>query len=188
MQMPPGLAKEDRRVQTVSYSFDNPTRYIVTGSRILTGDAAAFDLVWRLWRRFEIEEEAEVPLAAPAGGGEGGMATLLIAAHNASEYSIAKADLWSSGSIAGAVINQAIALLADTGGTIWLSEGWFTATERIDVPSNIHLRGFGAATTLFTDPGNDEWGVEVATQGQLSDLTISATTGSAARIFESGGE
>lgn len=67
MQNPPSLPKETRRVHRVDYVNTNPTEYAVTGSRVFSGEAAAMDLVRRLWRRFS-QPDADTTIAVGGAG------------------------------------------------------------------------------------------------------------------------
>ena len=183
MQLPPQLQKENRRVQRVDYTNTKPTRYGITGSRVLGGEAAAFDLVWRLWRRFQRVDETPSVLGF-GNEGAGGPPTLLVAASNALESTKARADLVCSGVNDHTVMQAALDQVpTDTGisGRVVLSEGSFHPDwNKIQLPTGAWLQGMGLGATeivMDTNPttgtGPALWMVTGSGVGtKISDLSI----------------
>lgn len=124
MTQPPGLPKEQRRVQRIDYVNLQPTQYVVVGSRIVEGEAAAFDLIERLWRRLNRPGKTNDPELG-VGGGEGVMSVIDVAASNASDLSKSRAQFVCDGVDDHVEIQAAIDLLGESGGRVLLSEGTF---------------------------------------------------------------
>ncbi len=155
MQLPPDLVKVTRRVQEVTYVNTFPTQYTVTGSRILTGEAAAYDLVARLWRKFDkpaIQRRRGAADVTEDGGGGGGMFTVAIAGSDALESSQKRADFVASGANDEATFKKAIDKVPSTGGRI-LYEGTFRIGAAIAInKANVHLVSTGGQ--LVVDANN----------------------------------
>jgi len=165
-QIPPAIPKQDRRVQRVDYTNTHPTRYVVTGSRVLSGDAAAFDLIWRLYRRFS--RPPEQVSAAPVITSGGGTPTIYIAAADALEEEKVKAGSWvCDGFSDRALINEAIALMTSAtrrGGRLICSSGAFNiVADPIGItysgafnPANLEIQGVGrdGGGTIFRLQGS----------------------------------
>jgi len=138
----------------------------------------------RLVNKFEYPDQlgGGTPVA---GGGIGGMATITIAASNASEFSKSKADFVCSGTDDHQVIQAAFDLLDSGtgglfigGGTVWLSEGNFFCDfgvlrlSDVTASSPLQLRGLGRGTILEMSGGTGS-AIEVnATDCAVADLTI----------------
>lgn len=180
-QIPPALPKESRRVQRVDYTNTFPTRYVVTGSRVLSGDAAAFDLIWRLWRRFSRPPAVETGTVA-VGGDKGGAFTIQVAASNASSWSKGKADpgFQCLGVDDHILIMEAMyQLFLAGGGELWLSEGTFScAPDQVIVgystsyPVPIIMRGVGDASIIQLATTETLYGVLVAGGCLADDLVV----------------
>ncbi len=177
-QLPPGLPKEERRVQRIDYTNSYPVKYSVTGSRILTGEAAAYDLVWRMWRRFNRPKE---PTDPPPPGAKGGQFTIQIAHPTSTPQSQAKADLIAGLDNAGLDIIASCTTLTTPGGEIHLAEGNFPTFNKIIVPANVKLTGRGAATHIDAEV-NDDWAVEGRQGAILEDFDVSNPLGHGARL------
>ena len=153
MQLPPDLVKVTRRVQEIAYVNSFPTQYTVTGSRILTGEAAAYDLLTRLWRKFDKPVIQRRSGAAAAQSGDGGMATVMIAAADSSATDIERADVFANGTNDELAFDQAVALLPASGGEIVVAEGTYNVGGLIDFGTGrTKIRGLGYPTfniTLF---------------------------------------
>lgn len=173
MQLPPGLSKTSKRVQSFSYTNSFPTQYLVTGSRVLKGEAAAYSLLWRLWRRFENPFRDKGGGGFAAGGG-GKAPTLVIAASDAPDSSKARADFTCPGTEDGPVIQAVIDIIqtATVGGRVLLTEGtYFITTGEINLGEDLWLQGMGSRTVIQT---SDTSGVMISTGNEchISDLTI----------------
>lgn len=153
MQMPPTLQKESRRVQRIDYVNTDPTQYVVVGSRILPGEAGAWELVRRMWRRFQRRSDGS-RLGAGAGasrplpgyGGGVGAPTLVVASFYASDESKARADFVCDGSSDQNTIRAALDLLVTTGGRVLLTEGDFNFSARLtldDTDDGVTIEGMG---------------------------------------------
>lgn len=182
MQVPPNLPRELRRVQRVDYTFANPTEYKVVGSRVLAGEAAAYDLVWRMWRRFKREKRPELG-GGGGDGGVGGTPTIVVAASNASSLSKSKADTGfvCTGTADHLIIQQAIDLMESVGGTVWLTEGTFTCSGTITMNKSGILRGMGEAT-FVTNSGSGAAIDATAADVTIRDLSTQVTGASAVTI------
>lgn len=162
MQLPPGLEKTSKRVQSFSYTNSFPTQYLVTGSRVLSGEAAAYSLLWRLWRRFEN------PVRDKGGGGffaGGGAGVIDVAASDAPPWEKAVARYQCNGIDDQTVIQAAIdemilftnAQLYE-GAQIQLSSGVFNINMRAVTFAGVEmdkglLRGMGASSTILSAGG-----------------------------------
>lgn len=128
IQVPPALPKESRRVQRTDYTNTYPTRYVVTGSRVLDGESAAYDLIWRMYRRFSRPPEQVQP-SNPVVTSSGGEFSISIAAADATPEEIEKADFKCVGFNDQLVINQAWKKLdqisTGAGGRLVFSSGHF---------------------------------------------------------------
>lgn len=180
-QLPPGLAKETRRVQRIDYTNSFPTRYGITGSRLLDGEAAAYDLIWRMWRRFN---RPEVGGGGGGGGGKGGHFTVQVAASDATLTSQDKAD---EGFVCGGAsddinILAAIAMCAGNG-EVHLSEGTFNTTSKIVVPEGVTLSGRGRGTHINAAV-NDDWAVDGQFGANLKDFDCSNSLGHGVRLVD----
>lgn len=172
MQLPPGLEKTSKRVQSFSYTNSFPTRYLVTGSRVLSGEAAAYSLLWRLWRRFEnpVRDKG----GGTFGGGGKGTPTVVVAASNSSETSKAKADFICSGFNDEETIQAALDITTVEGGEVWLAEGRYTTTGPITISNQTALRGLGVAASEII--GSSTTALIVASGStRISDLYIENT-------------
>jgi hypothetical protein len=185
-QIPPTLPKEDRRVQRIDYTNTFPTRYVVTGSRVLDGDAAAFDLLWRLWRRFTRPQPTTA--GGTGTGDKGGHFTIQVAAVDASGESQAKADpgFLCIGVNDHAVIMDAMLICWSAGGgEVWLSEGTFSCDpDEIVVgysqsyPEPITLHGASNGGTVIQLTGAEtDWGVLVTDVGRMVDIKVNGPLG-----------
>ena len=85
-----------------------------------------------------------------------------------------------TGTDADAAISAALAELPETGGDIYIPAGTYVFTQPIDLPSHVHLRGAGSAsTTLRFDLGGTQSCIRV--RGSLiggPPLSVDATRGS----------
>ena len=165
MQLPPDLAKVTRRVQEIAYVNTFPTQYTVTGSRILTGEAAAYDLIARLWRKFDkpaIQRRGGA-VGVSEGGGGGGAPTLTVAASDAIQESKDKADFECTGTNDHTTINLAVSTLPSNGGRILLTEGTFTIGASIELPDNTQLQGMGYGTKI-TIPNSHNANIDAITE------------------------
>lgn len=174
IQLPPALAKEERRVQKIDYVNTVPTRYTIVGSRMVSGDAAAFELIRRVWRRFRPFEDGEpAPIASRpvAAGGGGGMATRLIVADDVLDQNLKrKADRVVSATASTAGIQAVLDEVEDqfSYGTVWLA-GYFTFDSALTVPGNITLRGFnGGGGTGILGSGS----ITLGTVAELRDMSF----------------
>ncbi len=149
MQLPPDLVKVTRRVQEVAYVNSFPTQYTVTGSRILTGEAAAYDLIARLWRKFDKPViQRRHGAVGLIGGGGGNAPTLVVAASDALQSSKDRADYVCTGIADDKVIQTALDLVG-AGGTVWLTEGTYLISSALSFPGNdMTLRGVGWSTII----------------------------------------
>lgn len=185
MQLPPGLEKTNKRVQSFAYTNSFPTQYLVTGSRVLSGEAAAYSLLWRLWRRFQNPERPKGGGGFSTGAG-GGAPTIVVAASDASERSKSKADFICIGVSDQDVIQQALSELGGLGpgGTLWLTEGTYKCRWRSGsvsvISSNttgISIRGLGIKASVIEVAGSPTGVgqpiIDLGGQGALvSDLTV----------------
>lgn len=177
MTMAPTLAKENRRVQRIDYVNSYPTQYVVVGSRVLQGEAAAFDLVGRMWRRLNRPGKFTPKSADPLPGGGGGAPTIVIAASDASDFSKSKADFICTGVNDEIIIQRALDSI-DTGtglgGRVLLTEGTFHCVYGVirladlTAQSPIHLQGVGKATLLSFESGTG-----IAIEMNSEDSTVS---------------
>lgn len=160
MQMQAGgmLVKEARRVQEISYLNTEPTTYVIVGSRALEGEAAAWDLVRRLWRRFK---RPDVPLArgkATVGGKGGGEFTVQVASPSGPAIEIAKADvIWDDddGETSWAAV---LAMLGGGGGKVVFGTGTFLLFPSTLDLTDVMIEGLGASVTIIsTDAGSIDW-------------------------------
>ena len=166
MSLPPGLTKENRRVQTIRYTYGQPTRYVVTGSRLMEGEAAAFDLVWRLWRRFTRPDE--IPAAVAAGGEGGGAApSVVVAPSDASDLEKARADLICPGTADENVLYAAEDLLA-AGGRILLTSGTLSVDVGFFPTKPIHIQGMGSGVTWIIPTFTSGTAISFLTAGDSS--------------------
>jgi hypothetical protein len=185
-QVPPRLPKETRRVQRIDYTNHFPTRYVVTGSTLLDGEAAAFDLIWRLWRRFSRPQATE---SAGSGlGDKGGHFTVQVAASDASAESQGKADV---GFLCLGVDDHLVIMAAQLicwsagGGEVWLSEGTFTSDpDEIVVgysqsyPEPITLHGASnGGTVIQLSAAETAFGVDVTDVGRMVDVKVNGPLG-----------
>lgn len=182
-QIPPAHPKESRRVQRIDYNNSHPTSYVVTGSRLLDGEAAAYDLIWRLWRRFTRPKEA---VATSGGTGDkGGHFTIQVAAVDASVEAKGKADpgFQCVGTDDHVVIMAAQFLCWQAGGgEVWLSEGTYSCDPDqiivgydVSYPEPITIHGAANGATVIELTGSEtNWGVLVTTVGKLEDVLVEA--------------
>lgn len=151
----PGLMpeREERRVVMYDYTNTKPTTYQVTGSRTFEGEAAAFELVRRLWRRYK---RPEIPRrrGSLGGGAAGGVPTVMVAAVDSRERIINSADVQATGNGDESAIQAAIDEVQEVGGgRVVLAEGTFSLSGGFTVPSGVELYGMGQGTILeFVGP------------------------------------
>lgn len=181
MQAPPALMREYRRVVSYDYANTFPATYSVTGSKIFRGEAAAYELVWRLWRRFT---RPEIPRrrGAVQPSVKGGQTTYTIAASDASQSDKDKADVTAGGTNDQAVINSYLGGLAGTGGLVTLTDGTFVTSGSVFVPDGVILRGHGEGTHLDADVAG-EWAIEGGPGSIIEDMDVSNPTGHGVRLL-----
>lgn len=157
------LVKESRRVQEVSYVNTEPTTYVIVGSRALAGEAAAWDLVRRLWRRFK---RPDIPLArgrADAFGNGGGLAgtpTYFIAPSDAPDIEKEKADFVCIGTTSSRLDHLDIQRFIDQidfsggkgrikfgSGTFWVQGGNLVFGDDKTIEGTGNTRFTGGSTT-----------------------------------------
>lgn len=181
MTLAPGLLKEDRRVQRVDYVNTHPTQYTVVGSRLIPGEAAAFDLLRRLWRRQTRPGKIEDKASGVFGEAIGKIPTVFVAASGASESSKAVAHFVCPGLDDHLVFAQAQALLPNGQGRIMLSEGIFYPDwSQISLVNHQNLEGLGQGITVLdmtaTNPTTGTgWVVLMSgggAYGSIRDLSI----------------
>lgn len=156
MTLAPTHLKEDRRVQRIDYLNTHPTQYVVVGSRLLEGEAAAFDLIGRMWRRMNRPAKMkEQVLTAGEGGGAGGAPTVVVAASDAHDIEKQKADLICIGTNDEQKILEAANLLhafsSNRGGRILLSSGTFQCNPSVGgvfLGDNLIIQGMGRYETI----------------------------------------
>lgn len=193
MTMVPGLAKTNRRVQRIDYADSHPTKYAVVGSRLLHGEAAALDLIGRMWRR--MNRPGAIDKKQVTGGkGEGtagGPFTITIAASDASARSKAKADYKCDGTNDQEELRQAYAEVQASpfGGVLQLSEGHFicalTTSDAAVISTaggavnqnGTSIRGMGPGNTVIQVTGSVTGGTSVLDlsgnqNNEVRDLTI----------------
>lgn len=181
MQMPPLLAKEERRVQRIDYVNTFPTGYIVTGSRVLAGEAAAMELLRRLWRRFTRPEKERRSGALALTSGGGAQPTYTVAlrgAHpNSQAHSHIQLEPTATGARGQAVLTTALEQLAG-GGKLVLTEGrlLLPAGSVLTIPDGIDIEGFGVGPTLVDDSGGALGWTFVGTSG-MRHLRITTECG-----------
>lgn len=153
MQAPPALPKETRRVVAYDYANTFPTQYSVTGSRVFGGEAAAFELVWRLWRRFLRPEIPHRRGAVTGTGANVGASTYTFSTSDSSPFGKSRSDTVLSGSADGPAVQAILDQLSGVGGKVRFTEGSFDmAGHNLMVPQNVYLEGAGQwATRLEWD-------------------------------------
>jgi hypothetical protein len=185
MQAPPSLMREYRRVQTFDYVNTRQTSYAVTGSTIYGGEAAAYELVRRLWRRFQRPEtprrRGAVPLSA-----KGGQPTFVIAASDSNQADKDKADAVAIGAADHVLIQSYLNSLAGTKGLLILTDGTFVTGAKLLVPERVILRGHGSGTFISANVAND-WAIEGAASSIIEDMDVSNPSGSGVRLWELSG-
>lgn len=182
MQVPPGLPKETRRIQRIDYTNSFPARYVVTGSRLLDGEAAAYDLIWRMWRRFN--RPPSLAGGGAIGEGKGGQFTVQVAAGNATALSQGKADYLASTADATVELLLAIGTVTASKGEIHMSEGDFPITTKLVIPNGVKLMGRGEGTHIDADV-EDDWAVEGRAGAILEDFDCTNVSGSGVRLADS---
>lgn len=193
MTMAPGLMKEDRRVQRVDYVNTQPARYSVVGSRIIEGEAAAFDLVARLWRRMQRPGKFEDPDLGVGGGADAGFFAIDVAAADAPSWEKAVARYQCDGVDDHVEIQQALddtflaGLSPFFSSRVQLSSGGFNVSmASIFVNHHRHLRGMGKFATRIQNQdvgvGSDnpqfsdaDYLIEVEDEGEVSEIGFRTT-------------
>lgn len=127
----------------------DPVYNVHLNSVVYEGEAAIAENLRRLIRAFKAEQfnqaKGTIDPAAFSRGSGGAMATVLIAASNATSYSQQKADFVCSGADDHVMIQLLIDQIQQDGfegGTVWLTEGTYFCTSEIELGS-INLRGIG---------------------------------------------
>lgn len=176
-----GLPKTLKRVQRIEYNNDYPARFVITGSRVLDGEAAAYDLVRRMWRRFNRPPDLG---GGGAGAGAGGNApTVVVACENSTSFSQARADFIASTANAHVDILVAILSIQAIGGRVLLTEGTFNTAAKITVPDGVTLEGLGRRTHINASVAGD-WAVEALQGGNLERFDVTNPVGHGARITQ----
>ncbi|KKL92189.1 hypothetical protein LCGC14_1887180, partial [marine sediment metagenome] len=154
MQFPPTLSRELRRVVSFDYANTFPNTYSVTGSTILLGEAAAYELIRRMWRRFvPAPRERRSGLATGLSGPAGADLSVSIAASDASETSKRKADLVCDTTTDDRTVVDAALDRINWNGQVVLSEGSFsfdTGLLRAGGGGNVTFKGMGQNETIIT--------------------------------------
>lgn len=144
----------------------------------LTGDAAVFDVVDRLNRKFEYPD-LDTTGGSFVGGGGGGAPTIVVAAADASDLSKSKADYICTGINDDETLQAASDQLTN-GGRLVGTEGTFSlAPDSFVLGADIHLMGMGAFdATIFsvTDDGDI---LRVTTDCVISDIVFDGQNASA---------
>lgn len=175
LQAPPHMAKEDRRIQEVSYANTNPTTYQIVGSRAFPGEAAAYELIRRLWRRFSRPEIPRRRGAANIPTSTGGMPTIVIAAPDSTVYSKARADFVVSDLGVQAEINTSLfAVSGATAGRVVLTEGTYVTNATITVPDGVTLELMPGSLIEAGVP-TDDWAIEINDGSVLEGGTVNST-------------
>lgn len=145
MQLPPGLTRTEKRVQSFSYTNTVPAQYLVTGSRVLQREAAAYNLLWRLWRRFQIPTREKRAGALSLGGG-GGMAHVLIVSDSEPQSVLDKADYTAPANESASYLQEIFDAIATQQGSgdwsIWMA-GIFDLDDDVTTPNGASIRGLG---------------------------------------------
>lgn len=172
MQAPPSLLREYRRVVSFDYANTFPATYSVTGSRIFGGEAAAYELVWRLWRRFKRPDIPRRRGAEPPVGEKGGEFTIQVASPSSTTDEVLKADFVTDGTNDFAVIEQALDRAG--AGVVVLASGQFVlgAGQFLNLVNERHIEGQGIGTILNTFEG-----ILVSTGSSIKNLTVKGTGG-----------
>lgn len=153
MALPPQLEKTDKRVQAISYTNTFPTQYQVTGSKVFQGEAAAYSLLWRLWRRFEIPDRGDKEGRSRFGTSSGGMIHVTIASTSEPRLIQDKADYvvpqQNSSSVLQAIFDEIND--SDEGGSwsIWMV-GVFDLDQDVIAPPGAWIRGLGYTVQVPT--------------------------------------
>jgi len=95
------------------------------------------------------------PIYAPAGGADTRGRTIVVAASNSIDPTLAPAAYRCDGVADQVEINAAIAAMGATGGTVILLEGTYNITASINLASLTALMGQGAGTVLFIPNGHN---------------------------------
>lgn len=157
MQSPPALSRELRRVVSFDYANTFPSTYSVTGSTILQGDAAAYELVRRMWRRFvPVPRERRSGVTFGLAGSTIGLPTVFVAAASASEDIKRTANYVCDGVDDQEEIQKALTEVFDGGGgRVLLSQGLFTISDGMSYPdvtgNSLLFTGMGHSTNIHFD-------------------------------------
>ncbi len=182
MQAPPALPRGLRRVVAFDYANTKAATYSVTGSTIYKGEAAAYELVRRMWRKFE-----PPPIARRSGksdlqdvGAGPGTVTILVAANDSLGSTQGATSFLCTGINDHLVIQRALDELPVAGGRVLLSEGTFFVEATVDLPgSNVILEGAGAVWSAATGTGGitaTSGGKHIITGIRFTNTTQAAST------------
>lgn len=183
----PPVISGTRRVSQIEFTFTKlGTKYVIyLGSESLVGQTAVNHQVGVLLRRFQRADEPFQTAAVEFGGG-GGAPTVVVAAVDSTGMSQGKADFICNGVADQGIINQALAILGNTGGSavgqggrLILCEGNFVCTAVLDIPCNVHVLGMAKDAThvQFNYTTAAGVGFDVTNQNtQLSDLSVQINT------------
>jgi len=181
---PEVVAQSERFIDVVCSYTPNSTEFDVQfGSvALLNPDAAVASAVAGLLAKFEYPETEEPGAAFIAGEG-GGAPTIVVAASNASDWSMDKADMICTGSDDHEVIMGALLELFNaSGGRVLLTEGTFNIDpDEIIVgysasyPVPMILQGLGESTILNVGSSASSYAVLVADNCKILDLSIGGT-------------
>lgn len=166
MSQPPGLLKQNRRVQRIDYVNTHPTQYTIVGSRVLRGEAAAYDLIRRMWRRMNRPGKFTPKGADPIPST--GTPFIDVAAADAPQWEKDGARYQCDGVDDHLEIFAAMFEHTGKWREVTLSSGNFYVDPSgyVQVPETSHLRGQGPYATFIRNQDN------VATPGDFQNPLI----------------
>lgn len=172
----------------MAMTADRQEWLVQLGSVVLSGEAAMAQAVGAMLPASPIHRPAGAFERADAFfdggsslliGGGGGAPTVVVAASDASDLSKSKADFVCTGTNDERAIQTAVDLLATTGGKVVLTEGQFSISNTVSLPtvsgSAVHLQGLGRAVTRFSRAAGSQF-LDVGGFAVVSDIEFVGNT------------
>lgn len=174
---PPLLTKEARRVRRVDWQVASPTRYVVSGSKVSSPEAAQAEAVNRYLRELKRRSRRTKPSAQAITGG-GSEMTVTVAAADATGAERGRADFVCTGVDDDQVWMAAYASISGSGsgvaGRIKLSSGRFNINgDAVTFSEDVWLQGSGPLNTeVWLVSGTTAITLDGSCDGKISDLSL----------------